>query len=98
MLHVIAQLAAKREAMALVGGTIYREPARRRAQPKNDKANKRWSDYCRMKYLLPDAGAPPSIDRYGRPHIIPQWTGYSDNHEFLEALEVRISKVSVFPV
>lgn len=98
MAYDIAQLAAKREGIALVGGKMYHQTAQRYQQPKNDGSEGQWASYKIVKYLLPEAGAPPSTDGHGRPHIRPQWTGDSDNHEFLKALVVRMITVSVWPV
>lgn len=53
------------------------------------------SPVTQPKYRLPQEGAPPSKDVYGRQHVLPKWVVKSENLNFLEALRVHMTYVKV---
>ncbi|KZP07451.1 hypothetical protein FIBSPDRAFT_965611 [Athelia psychrophila] len=86
----------KIEALAMVGAELYTVVAQRKVRD-NSTARKIDKPIKRQKFILP-SGTRATWDRFGRPHVVPDWHTHSANEPFLNALHLRISIVKCGPV
>ncbi|KZP27748.1 hypothetical protein FIBSPDRAFT_886304 [Athelia psychrophila] len=97
-LFAILHSVAKIEALALVGADMFT------LHTTHSKVNRDGTEGChdspvtQPKYRLPQEGAPPSKDVYGRQHVLPKWVVKSENLNFLEALRVHMTYVKCLAI
>lgn len=77
----------------MVGAELYTVVAQRKVRD-NSTARKIDKPIKRQKFILP-SGTRATWDRFGRPHVVPDWHTHSANEPFLNALHLRISIVKV---
>lgn len=87
------QSIVKIEALALAGAELYTELSLRKVMD-TSTARKIAKPIKRQKFVLP-SGTRATWDRFGRPHVVPEWHTHSPNETFLNALHFRISIVKV---
>lgn len=86
---------AKIESLALLGADVFTLHTTRSKANTDGTGGRHASPVTHPKYRLPENGASPGNDEYGRPHIFPEWVVKSKNQVFLEALWLRMSLVDV---